>query len=227
MKASVLIPALNEEKYIDQALERLSKQTFKDFETIVIDNGSIDGTALVASRFPVCVLREDRRGTMWACEAGRRAAKGEIIVRLDADCLPEPDWLERGVRHFEDRRVVAVSGSFDVYDYTRFLSWSSIFVSKYFYPAVNSLLQAFHLGAILLGGNSFMRASSLDQAGGFDTRFVFYGDDADVAKRISKLGKVAYDPRLTMRTSARRYKKEGIIHTQLAYFKNFYDIVSK
>ena len=70
-----------------------------------------------------------------------------------------------------------------------------------------------------------MRTISINAVGGFDTKFVFYGDDTDTAKNLSKLGKVVFDPDLIMPTSARRFKREGFVNIQMKYFYNFIKVI--
>jgi glycosyltransferase involved in cell wall biosynthesis len=226
MKISVIIPAFNEEKYLSKTLEAILAQDYPDFEVIVVDNASTDKTAEIAKSFTnIKVVYESRGGTMWACERGLQEAKGEIIVRMDADCVPHTDWLAKGAAHFLDKKVVAVSGPYDYLDAGDFSRYSSIYFQKYIYRLTNSVLQLFKSGAIMIGGNSFMRSVSITAAGGFDTRFVFYGDDTDTAKNLAKLGKVVFDPNLIMPTSARRFKSEGFINIQMKYFYNFIKVI--
>lgn len=59
MKASVIIPMYNEERYISRCLESLKKQTFKNFETILIDDGSTDKTVEIASKYDVTILKQE------------------------------------------------------------------------------------------------------------------------------------------------------------------------
>lgn len=73
----------------------------------------------------------------------------------------------------------------------------------------------------MTGGNSMMRAKELELMGGFDTSFTFYGDDTDVAKRLSKYGRVAFDPNFVLKTSARRFKKQGEFKIFFLYFYYF------
>ena len=93
MKVSVIIPAYNEEKSLGQTLDAVMVSDYHDFEIIVSDNGSVDKTSEIARSKGVKVVSEKRKGTLWAREAGRKAATGEILVFLDADCLPEKTWL--------------------------------------------------------------------------------------------------------------------------------------
>ncbi len=225
MKISVIIPALNEEKRIGQAIQAIKAQNYPNIEIIVVDNGSADRTAEIANAAGALVLREDRKGTMWACEKGRQSATGEIIVRMDADCEPASDWLSKGAAHFPDTRVAGVSGPYDYFDGAPFFRKSSLLFQKYIYKLTNSILQALHLGGVSTGGNTFMRGSALAAAGGFNTSIVFYGDDTDTPKRLSKHGRWVFDPNLIIKTSARRFKAEGTLNLMLKYWYHFFRTV--
>src|ERR1035437_5008129 len=132
MKISVIIPAYNEEKYLNKTLEAILAQDYPDFEVIVVDNASTEKTAEIAKSFTnIKVVYESRGGTMLACESGLQEAKGEIIVRMDADCVPHTDWLSKGDTHFLDKKVVAVSGPYDYFDAGDFSRYSSIYFQKY------------------------------------------------------------------------------------------------
>ena len=208
MRISVIIPAYNEEKRIAGSLKAIFAQDHPDFEVIIVDNASTDRTAEIARSFTgsdsnrrVAVIFETRKGTMWACEAGRKSATGEIIVRMDADCLPGKDWLTRGVKHFNDPRIVLVSGPYDYYNASPLFRFTSLAFQKIVYVPVNHLLRISKRGAIALGGNTFLRREALDKMGGFDTSIAFYGDDMDTAKRASLHGKTVFDRHLVMKTA--------------------------
>ena len=64
---SVVIPAFNEEKYLPACLEALKKQTFKNYELIVVDNNSTDKTAQIAKKFGARVVKEKKQGRNMAC----------------------------------------------------------------------------------------------------------------------------------------------------------------
>ncbi len=225
MKISVVIPALNEAKHIGAALTTLQAQTYSDYEVIVVDNGSNDGTSEVAKQFAVKVVTESRRGLLWAREAGRQAAQGEIIANLDADCLPPPDWLSRGTKFFTDSKVVAVTGPYDYYDGGNFFRSLSLWSQKYIYLAANNWLQKFGWGAVLIGGNNFIRAQALNQVGGYNTTLTFYGEDTDTAKRVATVGQIIFSRNLIQPTSARRFKTEGIWRLTLRYLYHFFKVI--
>lgn len=101
IKISVIIPARNEEKNIGKLLAALQQQTYPEslFEVIVIDDHSTDKTIEVVRRYPevrLLQLKEDDINSYKkkAIETGIAAAKGELIVTTDADCLPAQQWLK-------------------------------------------------------------------------------------------------------------------------------------
>ena len=226
MKISVIIPAHNEEKYIERTLEAILAQDYPDFEVIVIDNASTDKTSEIVKSFPkVKLVSESRKGTMWACERGRQEATGEIIVRMDADCVPEKKWLSKGAILFKDDQVAGVSGPYDYYDADKLFRFSSIHFQRFIYRLTNFLVQFFNKGAVMIGGNSFMRASALARAGGFNTLITFWGDDSDTAKRLVRQGKVIFDPNLVILASARRMKKDGSFNLTVRYMYHFFKVI--
>jgi len=100
---TVVIPNWNGAVHLPTCLESLRRQTFRDFEVIVVDNGSSDESlALLARDYPevqVLALGENR-GFAGACNAGIRAARGEFIVLLNNDTEADPHWLEEVVAAF-------------------------------------------------------------------------------------------------------------------------------
>lgn len=114
MNASIVIPVFNGEKTIPKTLEALQKQTGKmDFEIIVIDDGSTDRTADVIRKFPGArLVSQQNAGPAMARNRGAKLAKNEIVVFLDADCVPEKDWLPEMLKPFSDSKVVGVQGRY-------------------------------------------------------------------------------------------------------------------
>jgi glycosyltransferase involved in cell wall biosynthesis len=226
MKASIVIPAHNEETYIADTLRAVLAQDYSDFEVIVVDNASSDKTYETASGFKgVKVVREARRGLLWARERGRNEASGEIIVNIDADCQPEQGWLARGMSHFDDARCAAVTGPYDYFDGAPMFRYVSLISQKILYSLANFTVQRIGKGAVLIGGNSFIRGSALKAAGGYDTSITFYGEDTDTARRVSKQGRVLFDTMLVQRTSARRFKSEGTLRILGLYFFHFFRVI--
>lgn len=95
MKISVIIPTYNEESVIKDCLNSLKNQTFKDFEIIVVDDGSTDKTLEILSKEPkVKLLRQKHIGPGLARNMGAENAKGEILVFVDADMTFDKNFLE-------------------------------------------------------------------------------------------------------------------------------------
>ncbi len=99
---SVVIPAYNSSRYLRQAIRSVLDQTHRVLEVIVVDDGSSDNSATLASRFgtPVRVLRREHAGIGASRNSGFAAARGEFIALLDADDLWEPQKLERQLEMF-------------------------------------------------------------------------------------------------------------------------------
>ena len=89
MKVTVIIPTYNEEKVIEACLESLSKQTLKDAEIIVVDDGSTDETINILQKVRksrgVKIFKQKHKGPGAARNLGVRRAKGEVLVFVDAD----------------------------------------------------------------------------------------------------------------------------------------------
>ncbi|MEC4813034.1 MAG: glycosyltransferase family A protein [Scytonema sp. PMC 1069.18] len=112
-KVSVIVPAYNVRSYIKDALNSLERQSFNDFEAIVVDDGSVDGTTLEVksyterdSRF--ILLQKQNGGLSSARNYGIRHARGEYIALLDGDDVYHPDKLANHVQRLDRTSEVGV-----------------------------------------------------------------------------------------------------------------------
>lgn len=231
-KVSVLIPAYNEEKYICHVLSALLEQDYPHFEIIVANNASTDQTALLVEAFiaahadaPIKLVHELQQGTNYARECARKHATGSVIAQIDADCIPSKNWISKGLRYLIRSRRVAITGPYDYFDGRPLMRYTTLFTQCLTYPMTNELVQATQRGAILIGGNAFIRASALQMAGGYNTELTFYGDDVDLGARLSRMGHVLYAPQLVMRTSSRRYNALGFWQVNKKYQDCFWKLV--
>src|SRR5438128_822612 len=95
-KISVIVPFHNAAKYLQRCIEALLSQSYppEDYEVIMVDNNSTDGSLRIAQHFPhVKVLGEEKPGAYAARNRGLAAATGALIAFTDADCVPEENWL--------------------------------------------------------------------------------------------------------------------------------------
>ena len=107
---SVVIPAYNAEKSIQKTLNSLHNQSFKSFEIIVVDDGSIDKTADIAKPLASKVIKTENRGPAAARNTGIQHASGEVIALIDADCQADRTWVESISRVFTDKEISVIMG---------------------------------------------------------------------------------------------------------------------
>jgi len=98
---SVIIPVYNGARYLRAALESVFAQTYRPFEVIVIDDGSIDDSGAIAQSFPdVIYLHQENQGVATARNHGIETAQGEFIAFLDQDDLWAPEKLQLQIDYF-------------------------------------------------------------------------------------------------------------------------------
>src|SRR6476660_944325 len=115
MRLSIIIPVYNASAFLDRCLSALQASTFTDYECIVVDDASTDGTRAIADRHGVHVVALDvNGGPARARNCAARVAQGEILVFIDSDVCVHRDTLERIDAHFRSAAdVAAVMGSYD------------------------------------------------------------------------------------------------------------------
>ena len=112
-KASVVMSTYNTpEKYLREAIESILIQTFKDFELIIIDDGSDQNDSMIASEFKdnrIIVLKNEKNsGLAYSLNRGLNQAKGEYIVRMDSDDIAVPDRLEKQITYMEEHKDIDI-----------------------------------------------------------------------------------------------------------------------
>ena len=108
---SVVIPVKDDAPLLRRCLQALAAQTRLPDEIVVVDNGSRDTSAAVARAAGARVVPCIAPGIPAAAAAGYDAATGDLILRLDADCVAPSDWVAAMVRAFDAPEVAAVTGA--------------------------------------------------------------------------------------------------------------------
>lgn len=111
-KVSVIIPVYKVEKYVAATVESVLAQTYKNFELLIIDDGSPDKSIEICQQFTdhrIRIIRQENRGVAAARNTGIRHAQGEYLAFLDADDLWTPEKLAKHIEHLENSPAVGVS----------------------------------------------------------------------------------------------------------------------
>ena len=179
MRVSVVIPALNEEEFIESCLRALRAQTVPA-EIIVVDNGSNDRTVEIARRYADKVIEAPGVRITALRQIGAEATSGEIIATTDADTMTPPKWIESLIVHFKDPSVVAVGGPIRVL--------KDGLMKELYALGISTFARA----GLLLGANMAFRRDALLRAGGYAR--VRRAEDWNLANRLRRYGKVVFEP---------------------------------
>jgi glycosyltransferase involved in cell wall biosynthesis len=186
---SVIIPVYNQAHYIARCLESVRSQDYpqKNIEIIVVDDGSVDDSIKVAEKYSVKILRQNHGGPGMARNRGVAEASSELIAFIDADDVPERNWLRTLVQYMEQNPEIAGIGCAHSLlnnhrDFFR-IAWLDSQL-KYTRSCQPENIDSSGLGA----SGSIFRKSVLDQLGGFDTSLIA-AEDMDLSNRISASGK--------------------------------------
>lgn len=230
MRISFVVPAFNEQAYLGDCLAAIQRELIHVFgqdwqrcaEVIVVNNASTDGTGEVARAAGVTVVEEPRKGLTFARQAGFAASRGQLIANVDADSRLTPGWVQAVLEHFERApELTALSGPLVYYDLApRQRQLVKVFYGLAFLTyAINRwVLRA---GSMVQGGNFVVSRSALEAIGGFNLGIAFYGEDTDIARRLSEVGPVRFTLKLKMLSSARRLRHEGILTMAAKYSVNY------
>lgn len=193
-RVAVIIPNWNGKRFLDACLLSLRRQTFKDFVTYMVDNGSADDSvAYVAANYPeVRIVRHaDNLGFSAAINAGIRASSGEFVAALNNDTEVDPAWLQALVDTLDARPEIGLCAS-------KVLDFADRSVIDSYGDGYGRYGIAFKIGTLARDRGQFdtpmevlspcaaasiYRRSMLDDIGLFDEDFFCYMEDVDLGIR--------------------------------------------
>lgn len=204
---SIVIPALNEEKNIKSLLGSIKNQDFNDYEIIVADAGSKDNTKKIAKKYGCKLVKGGLPA--YGRNAGAKAAKGNILLFLDADVILKKNTLGRILKEFRRKKLKIA---------TFFLLPSGKkkapkFLFTFFYNIPIFLLEKVLPHAAM---GILVNKSLFNKLGGFDEKITL-AEDHDLARRGKKLGKYGIIKSSNIYVSDRRFREEGWLKTGVKY----------
>lgn len=213
-KVSVVVCTYNGSRTIRETMERLKKLDYPDYEIIVVNDGSTDRTADIASEYDVTLISTENNGLSHARNVGWKAASGEIVAYLDDDAYPDPHWLKFLASTFLSTPFVGVGGP-------NLLPPGEGSVAECVANAPGGpvhVLVSDREAEHIPGCNMAYRRSALEAVDGFDPRFRSAGDDVDICWSLQRNGGtigfhpsavVWHHPRDSVRTYLRQQQGYG------------------
>lgn len=167
---SIIMPCYNQAQYIDEAIQSVVRQTYKDWELIIVDDGSTDDSFSIAKRYAqsdsrIQVHSQENGGPSKARNNGARLAIGKYLLFFDSDDIILPTLLEEGIRYMEDNENCAL-----FYPRVRYFGSRNEEEKLRFTSYKNMLCEA----SILC--TSIIRKTDYERIGGFDESMRGYED---------------------------------------------------
>jgi O-antigen biosynthesis protein len=206
---SVILCSYNGSRTIRDCLEGLRKLEYPNFEVIVVDDGSTDGTASIVGEYGFRLISTSNHGLSSARNTGMRAAKGEIVAYIDDDAYPDPQWLTYLAATFNSTNYAGVGGPNIAPPEDGLIAKSVANAPGGPVHVLVSDQEAEHIP----GCNMAFRKPAIEAIDGFDHQFRTAGDDVDICWRLQKQEmKLGFSPAALVwhhrRNSVRAYWKQ-------------------
>ncbi len=205
---SIIVPAYNEGKTIQQSLNSLLNLDYPAYEIVVVDDGSSDDTFERAKELVgdygkavIKLISKPNQGKALALNTGIQSAQGELILCMDGDSRLEPQTLRKGVQHFRNPKIGGVAGNVKVINRNKTLTRLQAleYVEGLNLPRrAQSLL---HLVNIIPGPIGLFRKKALEEVGFYSADT--FAEDCDLTLKLLAAGwKVDYEPEAVSWTEA-------------------------
>lgn len=176
---SVLMPVFNGEKYLSEAIESILNQTFGDFELIIIDDGSTDGTAEILHEYAqhddrIRIHHQDNHGIVFALNKGLELARGRFIARMDADDISLTGRFASQVKYLDSHPEISVLGGDARIIGQHGEIINNIHLSFAFEPLFIFWILLFE--NCITHSTVMMRTDAIKRLGGYDEKYLFAED---------------------------------------------------
>ncbi|MBL7160152.1 MAG: glycosyltransferase [Candidatus Aenigmarchaeota archaeon] len=192
MKVSVIVPVYNSGKYIQKTIEALLEQDFRDFEIILVDDGSTDETLDIIEDFTknkkIKLIKQKHAGPARARNNGAKKSSGDILLFTDSDCAPLRNWIREMVLPFKNEEIAGVQGTCKT-SQTAFMSKFVQFEIEHEYEKMrNGFKKSGNIDFIGAYSAAYRKKIFLKE-GGFNESFkTSSGEDAELSFRLSEKG---------------------------------------
>lgn len=201
MKLSIVIPALNEEKYIPRLLTSIKDQEYHDYEIIVSDANSEDNTVKIAKDYNCKVVISKKRHPSHQRNQGAKIAKGDIILFLDSDTRLPKMFLKNIINEFENRQLLG--GGFYIKIKKKKLKYKILSKTLNGIFKISQRIVPSNIGIAII-----VQKQIHNTINGFDEN-IYIGEDYDYSKKVFKKGKYRMLKSSYIEYSPRRLEKEG------------------
>ena len=205
-RISAVMSVYNEERYLNESVDSILAQTFTDFEFIIVDDGSTDGTAEILSGYDdarVKVITQANQGLIPSLNTAIKQAGGEFLARMDADDISAPERFAKQVDFLRDNPGCGMCGTwYEEIDSTGARSGRKSF------PTDDRELRR-----VLVKYNPFchasvmMRRDLVEAVGGYDVELSRGGEDYDLWFKLAERAAIANLPEVLIK---RRYTSANI-----------------
>lgn len=212
---SIVIPVYNEEYHLRACLDAIAKQTVKPKQVIVVDNNSTDKSAEIAKSYKfVTILKEKKQGIGYARDRGFNAVTADVIGRIDADSVIEPNWVEYASTYLGIFPDELLTGGCYIYDLSmpRFFGW----IQSQIAFRANRFVMGHY---IAWGANMAFRRELWHQVKTKVHNFPDIHEDMDLSIHLHEIGyKIAYHTDWKVGVAS-RVENRHARHTQMKWLK--------
>lgn len=199
--ASVVIPVYNTETYLAKAIDSVLGQTFTDFEVVLLDDGSTDGSAEILDRYQAMdsrckVFHGPNRGIIATRNEGNRLAEADIIILMDSDDICLPERFAKQVRYLHDNPACVAVGSKMLLIDDEDLPITEM-GDKFSHDEIDSANLS-GVGSHIFQPTVALRKDAVQKVGGYRAEFP-HAEDFDLFLRLAEIGRLANYPEVFLK----------------------------